>query len=386
MKDDVIYVAYVDSSGSADYRDSISGSAGIRPAFNIDLRSILFTSAAEGGKSSGTTGANALRAVSDNATKEWKLTLKDESRSSFEVRAAEGAVLEADEGYTSWTLPVTYSGAKPGNNEYVSMILADSEGKALYYGNIAKDSAASSGSGQDVAIPEGLAAGSYTMYVFNEQINGDKRTDYASEFHAIELKVNSYPPGGQTTPMSIRDAKVVLSESSYVYNGKVQRPAIVTIGGQILTAGTDYTAVWSNASSKDAGTYTVTITGKGIYEGTTAATYTISKAVNPLAVKGRKVRVNYKKLVKRTRKLNAGKTMTFIRKGKGRMKYKLTSAKKGKKSFLKNFRINARTGRIAIKKGLKRGTYKVVVKMKAAGAGNYKASPVKKVKILFKIK
>ena len=115
-------------------------------------------------------------------------------------------------------------------------------------------------------------------------------------------------------------------------------------------------------------------------------TDTISKAANPLAVKGKKARVKYKKLVKRAQKLNVGKTMTFIRKGKGRMKYKLTSAKKGKKSFLKNFRINARTGRIAIKKGLKRGTYKVVVKMKAAGTGNYKASPVKKVKILFKVK
>ena len=359
---------------------------GARPAFNIDLDNVIYTSAAEGGKTSGTTGADALTAVPDNTTKEWKLTLRDYNRTRFEANATAGAVLEADEGYSDWTVPVTYSEAKTGENEYVPVILTDSKDKALYYENIAKNSAASSGSGQEVAIPEGLAAGSYTMYVFKEQINGDKRTDYASEFHAIELKVNSYPPGGQTTPMSIRDAKVVLSESSYVYNGKVQRPAIVTIGGQTLTAGTDYTAVWSNASSKDAGTYTVTITGKGSCEGTTASTYTISKAVNPLAVKGRKVRVNYKKLVKRTRKLNAGKTMTFIRKGKGRMKYKLTSAKKGKKSFLKNFRINARTGRIAIKKGLKKGTYKVKVKVKANGNANYKASAVKTVTFKVKVK
>ena len=434
---------------------------GARPAFNFDLTSVLFTSAAEGGKTSGTAGANALRAVSGTGTKEWKLTLKDESRSSFEARAAEGAVLAMSEGYTSWTITVTYSGAKTGNNEYVSAILCDSKGKALYYGNIAKGSAASSGSGQVVAIPAGLPLGDYTLYVFNEQINGDRRTDYASSFSTIELHVKPHfhvdfyygidgppivtppdsseeinygqivtppepkregytllgwrdvhssgdelfdfsqgivsdcelaavwmknePPAGNY-PVSIRDAKIVLSETSFTYNGKVQRPAIKTINGETVAEGKDYTIEWSDASSKDTGTYTVTITGKGSYEGTTTATYTISKAANPLAVKGKKARVKYKKLVKRAQKLNVGKTMTFIRKGKGRMKYKLTAAKKGKKSFLKYFRINARTGRMAIKKGLKRGTYKVVVKMKAAGTGNYKASAVKKVKILFKVK
>ena len=35
----------------------------VRPAFNLDLSSVLFTSAAAGGKSSGTVGADALNAV-----------------------------------------------------------------------------------------------------------------------------------------------------------------------------------------------------------------------------------------------------------------------------------------------------------------------------------
>ena len=86
-------------------------------------------------------------------------------------------------------IPVVYSGAKTGEDEYVSVILADRKGKALYYGNIANDSAASPDTGQTVKIPEGLAAGSYTMYLFNEQINGDKRTDYASDFSTIELSI-----------------------------------------------------------------------------------------------------------------------------------------------------------------------------------------------------
>ena len=50
-----------------------------RPAFNLDLDSVLFTSAAEGGKSLGTMGT--LSSVSDYTGNEWKLTLLDENRS-----------------------------------------------------------------------------------------------------------------------------------------------------------------------------------------------------------------------------------------------------------------------------------------------------------------
>ncbi|MBR2547411.1 MAG: hypothetical protein IKF07_04390 [Eubacterium sp.] len=41
--------------------------------------------------------------------------------------------------------------------------------------------------------------------------------------------------------------------------------------------------------------------------------------------------------------------------------------------------INKKTGKITIKKGLKKGTYKVKIKVKAAGNDKYKASKWKKV-------
>ena len=75
--------------------------------------------------------------------------------------------------------------------------------------------------------------------------------------------------------ISIKNAKVVLSASAFAYNGKVQKPAIREIGGKALKAGTDYTATWSDKSSRNVGAYTVTITGKGNYNGVTKATYKI---------------------------------------------------------------------------------------------------------------
>ena len=42
-----------------------------------------------------------------------------------------------------------------------------------------------------------------------------------------------------------------------------------------MKIGTDYTVKWSNANSKNVGSYKVTITGKGKYTGTTSATYKI---------------------------------------------------------------------------------------------------------------
>ena len=425
----------------------------VRPALHLNLASVLLTSAAEGGKSSGAAGADSLTAVSNHSTNAWKLTLRDNSRDGFDARVAAGAVLQTKEGYSDWSIPVVYSGAKTGENEYVSVILADSKGKALYYGNIGNNSAASPDTGQTVKIPEGLAAGSYTMNLFNEQINGDKRTDYASDFSTIELSIEA--PEQQT--VSIKNASVVLSKTVFTYNGKVQKPTIKTINGLTLNSGTDFTASWSDASSKRAGTYTVTITGKGNYTGTTKATYqinkdsqtvtvpktaytktfgkaafslgaktngdgalkyatsnpkvvtvsaagkvsikgagnakitvyaaagtnynksskknvaiTVNQAVNPLIIKALTATVNYSAVKKKTQTLPASKVISITTKGQGTITYSKVSGNQ-------KIAINQSTGKVTVKKGLKKGTYKVKVKVKAAGNANYKASAWKTV-------
>ena len=143
---------------------------------------------------------------------------------------------------------------------------------------------------------------------------------------------------------------------------------------------------WSNASSKNAGNYTVTITGEGNYKGTTTTTYTISKAANPMKLKAMTATVKYSKLKKKTQKLDVTKAINFTKDAKDKKKYTLSSAKKGKKSFKKFFKINKSIGKVTVKKGLKKGTYKVKVKVKAAGTVNYKASAVKTVTFTVKVK
>lgn len=149
-----------------------------RPAFNLDLNAVLFTSAAEGGKSDVLVDSNLTEVGTGSA--EWKLTLRDTSR-SFNASASNTLVRVGE------NLTVTYSGAGTGEKEYVSAMLADSNGNILYYGRIAQNSANGTAS---VEIPSDLTAGTYTLKVFSEQYNGDYKTDYASEFQDITLTVN----------------------------------------------------------------------------------------------------------------------------------------------------------------------------------------------------
>ncbi len=159
-----------------------------RPAFNLNSGAILFTSAAAGGKPDG------FNAVPKYIGKDWKLTLKDSSR-SFSA-STNTAKLKAGEGLT-----VTYSGAGTGENEYVSAMLVGKSGNILYYGRIAQNRKFGTAS---VEIPSDLAPGSYTLKIFSEQYNGDYKTDYASDFTDIALTVEKQPdeqftltPGGR---------------------------------------------------------------------------------------------------------------------------------------------------------------------------------------------
>ena len=79
--DDLLAV-FVPASGGVDSSGFPVAHPGhaVRPAFNLNLDAVLFTSAAVGGKSSGAVGADALIFVSNYSGSEWKLTLQDSSR------------------------------------------------------------------------------------------------------------------------------------------------------------------------------------------------------------------------------------------------------------------------------------------------------------------
>ena len=173
------YVAIVSSDGSVQYSGASirkkNNHRTVRPAFNLNLNSVLFASAAVGGKPDG-----GLTPIPEYSGNEWKLTLKDSSR-SFSVTSNK-TVTAAPGG----TVEITYTGTETGGNEYVSVLLCDSNDNVLYYGKIAQNSASGTAS---IALPGDLAPGSYTLKVFSEQCNGDYNTDYASNFTDIALTV-----------------------------------------------------------------------------------------------------------------------------------------------------------------------------------------------------
>ena len=187
------YVAIVSSDGSVQYSGASirkkNNHRTVRPAFNLNLNSVLFASAAVGGKPDG-----GLTPIPEYSGNEWKLTLLDSSR-SFAVTKKTADAAPDD------TITLNYKGATTGINEYISAIIADSSG-ARYYGRVAQPTAESGT--VEIKIPSDLAPGSYTLKVFSEQYNGDYNTDYASNFTDIALTVEkpveeqfTLAPGGR---------------------------------------------------------------------------------------------------------------------------------------------------------------------------------------------
>ena len=169
----ITYAGVVFGDGPV-YAYVVSGVWAARPAFNLNLNSVLFASAAVGGKPNG-----GLTPIPEYSGNEWKLTLKDSNR-NFAVTEKTADAAPDD------TVTLHYNGATTGANEYISVIIADNNG-AQYYGRVAQPTAESGT--VEIKIPSDLAPGSYTLKVFSEQYNGDRKTDYASNFTNIALTV-----------------------------------------------------------------------------------------------------------------------------------------------------------------------------------------------------
>lgn len=93
---------------------------------------------------------------------------------------------------------------------------------------------------------------------------------------SVTFKINAKP---------IKNA-VITYNNSLTYNGSTLNPAVtVKYGNATLKKNTDYTVAYSN--NVNAGTGTITITGKGIYGGSVKKTFTIKKlGISATAVSG----------------------------------------------------------------------------------------------------
>ena len=148
--------------------------AAVRPAMEMDLSSVLFISAAEHGKV-----ADLTTPIAEYAGDEWKLTLHDSDRDDFTAKTVlvNGSVLE-----------VEYKNAKVGDNEYISAVIKDADGSISRYTRVVQLDGTTNGTRGRAAIDlTGIDMTGKTLCVFNEQFNGDHKTDYAGALREVKL-------------------------------------------------------------------------------------------------------------------------------------------------------------------------------------------------------
>ena len=173
-------ITYVDTKGEPRWDEDAfrdSSVRGLSPALNISHKKILFTTLISGTK--GAAGA------------EYKLTLIDEkarySKEPFKFEIT-GEITRVG---NQITIPYKLSGTRAGNATQISALVTDKKwneegAKILKYGklDITSGKVASSGTGT-FELPEGCegqgqGSSGYYVYIFAEDINGGKMTDYAS--------------------------------------------------------------------------------------------------------------------------------------------------------------------------------------------------------------
>ncbi|MCL2462114.1 MAG: Ig-like domain-containing protein, partial [Defluviitaleaceae bacterium] len=202
----------------------------VRPAFNLSLSRILFATPAENGKPAGAGGG--LVPIEDSYA--IKYTAIDRSLTLNSSDTSARAV-----GTGGGTVNIAYSGLNGG---YVSCVIADSAGKALYYGKLS----AAAGGTAAVSVPA-LPEGRYTILLFSETDNGGCYTDFCSEPVYIPLTAgspaaNAGPPA--VTSVSSDAGAAANPDGGYLriaFNKAMGAAGTVCLDGMELTAAGKWT-------------------------------------------------------------------------------------------------------------------------------------------------
>ena len=93
----------------------------------------------------------------------------------------------------------------------------------------------------------------------------------------------------------------------------------------------------------------------------------------------------YSKLSVKAQNIEGANIYNIKKKGNGNITYALSKATIGKKSVKSSFTVDKKTGKLTIKRGLKKGTYNVELKVSAAGDKSHNKA-TRKVTITVKVK
>ena len=206
------------NGGSAFY------SKAARPAFNLEKSKVMYISPAEDGKNKNEVGA--LEKVPSTNTTEWKLTLKDSARGSFTASKSKQDGME---------VTINYDNAKTGENEYLSAVVTDELNTEIkYYGRIKHLKEDSDKEGIAKIDLNGKFENRDKLFVFNEQYNGDKKTDYSSDRKEIEgISVKKF----YNVLLSVNDS--TMGELTQASVPNVEDGTNITANKNQLTVGND---------------------------------------------------------------------------------------------------------------------------------------------------
>ena len=157
-------------------------------------------------------------------------------------------------------------------------------------------------------------------------------------------------------------------DGTIIYKSSDPKVATVSSTGKVTLKGLGYTFI--SVYAKEGARYEESKKSSIMVQ--------VTYGTNPLKVSGKTVTVKYSDLKTKNKTFIVSKVINFTNKGKGTLIYTKSSGNS-------KITIAKKTGKVTIKKGLKKGTYKVKIKVKAAGTGLYNAV-TKTVTVTFKVK
>lgn len=173
-----------------------------------------------------------------------------------------------------------------------------------------------------------------------------------SELNYWEIDENSLYPLPTKEIFFMSDCNMTLANPTCIYNGKEQTPGVVlTYNGKTLVQDIDYTVEYKN--NVNAGTATVTVTGKHACRGTMSMDFEIQKAEQTF---------KYTKSYKKAYNSKAFKLNAKLQSGKGSLSYNSSNSKVASVS---------KKGKVTVKKI---GT--AIITVTASGTDNYKKTAI----------
>jgi len=204
---------------------------------------------------------------------------------------------------------------------------------------------------------------------------------------SIAKKPNQITMKATTAKATYSTVKKVIDKPVRVGNNKGKLSYSLVSSTKYFAVDKDYGTVYM-AGKTPAGSYTIKVKASDAGNANHTASsdtmkvqITVGKASNTLATKTASATLLYKNLQTKARSF----TPAVINKaGQGTTTYTLKSVTKTK--FKKYFSVAQKTGRITVKMGLPKGTYKIVLSVKASGNSNYNASATKSATVTLSVK